>query len=178
MGFRLAYLHWTSARFQGESYVWAFHWPIYIERWPGFKVKAMYGLSIGIFTLDFDHVSRWKPWLGFRLAYLQWNLTRFQGESHVWAFDWLIYIGLWPGFKVKAMFGLSIGLLTLDFGQVSRWKPCMIFRLAYLHWTLARFEGESNIFAFDWPVYIELWPDFKVITMYGLSTGLFTLDFR
>ena len=58
--------------------------------------------------------------MGFRLAYLHWTLARFQGEGHVSAFDWPICIGLWPGFKVKAMYGLSIGLFTLDFGQVSR----------------------------------------------------------
>ena len=64
-------------------------------------------------------------------------MARFQGEIHVWSFDWPIYIRLWPGLKVrdmyglsiglftlglkvKAMYGLSIGLFTLDFGQVSR----------------------------------------------------------
>ena len=61
-----------------------------------------------------------KVMYGLRLAYLHWTLARFQGESHVWAFDWPIYIGLWPGFNVKVMCGLSIDLFRLDIDLVSR----------------------------------------------------------
>ena len=95
-----------------NSHVWAFFWRIY-SSWSILKFNVMYGLSFGVSTGDLGPFSRSMSCMGFLLAYLQVILVHSQGQCHVWAFFWRIYMWSWSILKVNVMYISTMNIFEM-----------------------------------------------------------------